>query len=141
MVMRLVYKSLLHQKSIIMKKSIIILGIVCITFSNAASASTRIIKSNLVNEKYFYTASTPLCVAISKGELDIVKKFVEYGADVNERSNGMTPLMIAARYNKVEIIKFLLEHGANLNAKDEKGFTALKHAELSSAKEAILILK
>ncbi|MFC6877000.1 ankyrin repeat domain-containing protein [Flavobacterium myungsuense] len=69
------------------------------------------------------------------------KKFVEYGADLNEKSNGMTPLMVAARYNKVEIIKFLLEHGADRISKDEKGFTALKYAELSSVKEAVLIFK
>lgn len=140
-VKRLTCKSLINQKTIIMKKTIIILGIAFITFSNVATASTLVLKSHQLNEKYVYTTSTPLCVAISKGEFDIVKKFIEYGADVNEKSNGMTPLMIAARFNKVEIIKFLLEHGANLNEKDEKGFTALKYAELSSAKEAILVLK
>ena len=123
-----------------MKKTII-LGIALITFSSVATASTLVSKSHQSNQNYFTSISTPLCMAISKGELDIVKKFVEYGADVNEKSNGMTPLMVAARYNKVEIITFLLEHGAKLNEKDEKGFTALKYAELSSAKEAILILK
>lgn len=124
-----------------MKKSIIISGMALLAFSTISTASTFFPKSSHQKEINFFQSTTPLCVAISKGEIAIVKKFVEYGADVNERSNGMTPLMIAARYNKVEIIKFLLEHGANLNAKDDKGFTALKHAELSSAKEAILILK
>jgi ankyrin repeat protein len=123
-----------------MKKTII-LGIALITFSSVATASIVETTSNGINENYFNSTSTPLCVAISRGELDIVKKFVEYGADVNEKSNGMTPLMVAARYNKVEIIKFLLEHGAKLNEKDEKGFTTLKYAELSSANEAILVLK
>jgi len=71
----------------------------------------------------------------------VVKRFIEYGADVNEKSNGMSPLMIAAPYNKIEIIKILLSNGANFNTKDEKGFTALKHAELSHANEAVQILK
>ena len=80
-------------------------------------------------------------MAIQKGEIDLVKKMVEYGADVNERSAGMTPLMVAARYNKAEIIKFLLANGAHTYIKDDKGFTALKYAELSLANEAITILK
>ena len=41
----------------------------------------------------------------------------------------------------VKIIKILLSNGAILNAKDEKGFTALKHAELSNAKDAVQVLK
>lgn len=61
--------------------------------------------------------------------------------NVNEKSNGMSPLMFAARYNKVEIIKILLANGANPNSKDEKGFTALKYAQLSNANDAVLILK
>ncbi len=85
--------------------------------------------------------AAPLHVAIQKGEIDLVKKMVAYGADVNEFSSGMTPLMVAARYNKVEIIKFLLAHGAKVDFKDSKGFTALKYAELSLATDAALILK
>jgi ankyrin repeat protein len=53
----------------------------------------------------------------------------------------MTPLMVAARYDRVEILKILLSNGAKLNAKDEKGFTALKHAELSNANGAVQFLK
>lgn len=122
-----------------MKKSII-LGAALIAFSTvsfAASTNPNIINSSSVA----FPANTPLCVAISKGEVELVKKFVEYGADVNEKSNGMTPLMVAARFNNVEIIKFLIANGANIKEKDEKGFTALKYAELSKATEAIAVLK
>lgn len=86
-------------------------------------------------------APTPLCMAISKGDLNIVKKFVEYGADINETSNGMTPLMVAARFNRTEIVKFLIESGAKLESKSENGFTALKWAEASGSKEVAEILK
>ncbi|WP_317163834.1 ankyrin repeat domain-containing protein [Flavobacterium phycosphaerae] len=85
--------------------------------------------------------NSPLCTAIYKGDLTTVKKFVEYGADVNEESNGMTPLMFAARYNKVDIIKYLLEKGAKKEVKDERGYTALKYAEFSNSQEALAILK
>jgi ankyrin repeat protein len=124
-----------------MKKTIICLGIALVAFSNVAVASNVQSSTHLKVGTHFYTSVTPLCVAISKGELEVVKKFIEYGADVNEKSNGMTPLMLAARYNKVEIIKVLLANGANIDTKDEKGYTALKYAELSSAIDAVALLK
>lgn len=124
-----------------MKKSIVYLGVALMAFANVSLASNQKslnVEKNLVSN---YGTATPLSVAISKGDLEIVKKFIEYGADVNEKANGMTPLMIAARYNKVEIIKLLLSKGANLKDKDEKGFTALKYAELSNATDAVSVLK
>ena len=131
-----------HQsKLIIMKKSIVYLGVALVAFANVSMASNVKSFSNDSHKLEFYETNTPLGFAISKGDLETVKKFIEYGADVNEISNGMTPLMIAARYNKVEIIKLLLSKGAHVNKKDEKGFTALKYAELSNANEAIQLLK
>lgn len=124
-----------------MKKSIVYLGVALVVFANVSAASNVYSFSNASQGVEFSEAVTPLGFAISKGDLETVKKFVEYGADVNELSNGMTPLMIAARYNKVEIIKYLLSKGANVNKKDENGFTALKYAELSNANDAVQLLK
>jgi ankyrin repeat protein len=124
-----------------MKKSIVYLGVALVAFANVSLASNGNSFSEIKNKIEFSETITPLSVAISKGDIESVKKFIEYGADVNEKSNGMSPLMIAARYNKTEIIKFLLSKGARLNEKDENGFTALKYAELSNANEAIQFLK
>lgn len=125
-----------------MKKSVIYLGVALVCVVNVSLASN--VKSSS-HESYKVeindSSNTPLGIAISKGDLDIVKKLVEYGSDINEKSNGMSPLMIAARYNKTEIIKFLLSKGAHLSEKDDNGFTALKYAELSNATDAILLLK
>lgn len=123
-----------------MKKTIIYLGLALVAFSNVSMASNveTAPRFELVKE---YRNTTPLGMAISKGDVETAKKFIEYGADINERCNGMTPLMIAARYNNVEIVKLLLEKGADLRVKDEKGFTALKYAQLSNAKEAEEVLK
>lgn len=124
-----------------MKKSVVFLGAALIAFANVSLASS----SNSSDADYSITSVyqdiSALNVAISKGDMATVKKLVEYGADVNEKSNGMTPLMTAARYNKVEIIKFLLANGAKLKTKDENGFTALKYAELSNANEAAQFLR
>jgi ankyrin repeat protein len=124
-----------------MKKSIIYLGVALIATTGVLSASNLSSFSNISYEVTTPETASPLSIAICKGDLNSVKKFIEYGTDVNEKSNGMSPLMVAARYNKVEIIKLLLSKGANLKAEGESGFTALKYAELSNAHEAIELLK
>lgn len=123
-----------------MKNSIIYLGVALVAFANVSMASnqTSFVKPQIEISNSF---STPLNVAVGKGDLAFVKKLIEYGADVNEMSEDLSPLMIAARYNKVEILKVLLASGANPSAKNDKGFTALKYAQLSNAADAIAILK
>lgn len=123
-----------------MKKTIIILGIALIGFTNLAGAST-VSKVATSMSTGIVDGNSPLCNAILKGDLATVKKFVEYGANVNEMSNGLTPLMFAARYNKIEILKYLLEKGADKDIKDERGNTAMKYAEFSKSVEAIEFLK
>lgn len=125
-----------------MKNSIFFLGIALFAFINVSTASNTISTVNKEKITINYDDITPLCVAIIKGDLEVVKKFVEYGSDVNQKSNGLTPLMIAARSNKTEIVKYLIENcKVNINEKDSNGFTALKYAELSNATESIEILK
>ena len=122
-----------------MKKTIIILGLAVVAFTNVVGANTV---SNVTTSKEIVNyGNSPLCNAILKGDLASVKKFIEYGAGVNEISNGATPLMFAARYNKVDIIKYLLEKGADKKIKDERGNTAMKYAENSKSIEALEFLK
>jgi ankyrin repeat protein len=123
-----------------MKKTIIYFSLAFIAFTGVATANTTVTKiSTEITGNY--GNNTPLAVAIMKGDFETVKKFVEYGADVNERSNGLTPLMLAARYNKVDIINYLIEKGAKVRDADEKGYTALKYAQISKADEAVEVLK
>ncbi|HEX8270656.1 MAG TPA: ankyrin repeat domain-containing protein [Flavobacterium sp.] len=122
-----------------MKKSLFCFGIALLSFSNGAFASVPAF-SSVMETSVSPNNQTPLCRAISKGDTEIVRKFVEYGIDVNERSNGMTPLMIAARYNHVEIIKILVDNGADVNAKNDRGFTALQLAQSSNASAAAAYL-
>ena len=124
-----------------MKKTIVYLGVALLALTNVTLASNFNPIQASKSIISVYDGATLLGIAISKGDIEVVKKFIEYGVDVNEKSNGMTPLMVAARYNRVEIIKILLSSGANVKTKDEKGFTALNHAELSHANEAVQFLK
>ena len=123
-----------------MKNSIVYLGVALVAFANVSMASnqTSFVKPQIEISNSF---STPMNVAVGKGDLAFVKKLIEYGADVNEMSEDLSPLMTAARYNKVEIMKVLIANGARVNEKNEKGYTALKYAELSNATDAIAILK
>jgi uncharacterized protein len=122
-----------------MKKTIIILGLALVAFTNVAGASN--VSTNTTSKVVVVDGNSPLCNAILKGDMATVKKFIEYGADVNEMSNGLTPLMFAARYNKVDILKYLLEKGADKDIKDERGNNALKYAENSKSVEAVEFLK
>ncbi|MCL9807308.1 ankyrin repeat domain-containing protein [Flavobacterium amniphilum] len=121
-----------------MKKSIAILGLAFVAFVGQSFTSEV---PTMVKTEMGYAVNTPLCNAITKGDVEAVKKFLEYGADANEQFNGKTPLMYAARYNRVEIIKILLEKGANKNIEDERGLTAYQYAESSKATEAMALLK
>ena len=80
------------------------------------------------------------CKAIVKGDLETVKKLIELGEDVNQKSLGMSPLHYAARYNRAEIMEVLLANGANAKKRCDKGYTAQKYAELSGAMEALEVL-
>ena len=122
-----------------MKKTIVILGLASVAFKNVSFA-TAVNSSTVKIESTTFTG-TPLCVAIMKGDTETVKKFIEYGADVNESSYGMTPLIMAARFNKAKIISLVILKGARVEDKDKKGFTALKYSELSKANDAVAALK
>ena len=131
-----------HQKNnlkIVSKKSIIILGLALVAFANVSFATNE--NSLSITKELVSNAPTPLCTAIIKGDFETVKKFIEYGSDVNENFEGVTPLMLAARYNRVEIIKLLLEKGAKLDAKDQRGNNALYYAVSSKSTDAIAVLK
>lgn len=123
-----------------MKKSIIYLGVALIALTNLAQAS-NINHKSFTSASHIYYDISPLNVAICKGDIETVKRLIEYGANVNKVSGGLTPLMTAARYNKVEILKLLLEKGANPHTTAENGYNALKFAEVSKAVDAVAILK
>jgi outer membrane protein assembly factor BamB len=57
---------------------------------------------------------TTLMIAASKGQLDMVKLFVERGADVNARDGiwYQTPLSTAVGRGHAEVVKFLIDAGA-----------------------------
>ncbi len=123
-----------------MKKTV--LSFVMVLAVLGANAMDRIeFETTTIKSEYVVAKVSPFCMAIVKGDLEMVEKMIELGEDVNQWSNEMTPVMFAARYNKVAILKVLLKNGANLRAKTKKGYTAKKFAKLSNAVEALALVK
>ncbi|MAO08368.1 MAG: hypothetical protein CL596_06620 [Alteromonas sp.] len=123
-----------------MKKTSLILALILSCFAISLQAATEIPSSNEVKISKNKNV-TPLCLAISKGDVDGVKKLIELGVDIEKKSNGLEPIHYAARYNQVEIMKALVEGGANIHSKCDKGHTALDYAKLSNATDAIQYIK
>ncbi len=123
-----------------MKKTV--LATLVVMFVASMSFATTV---EMTTDSHNYDLTTnsvnPFCMAIVKGDLDTVKKMIEFGSDVNQKSEGMTPLMYAARYNRVDIIKVLVKKGANIKTRDSKGYNAMKFAKLSNATDAIALLE
>lgn len=124
-----------------MKKTVIITVIALGISFTSLKASTSNVDSNVLEFVNPDPAISPFCMSIVKGDLVTVKKLIGLGADINAKSGGLTPAMYAAKFNKVEILKLLVANGANLKARSEKGYKAIKYAELSNAKEALAYLE
>ncbi|KAJ8675017.1 hypothetical protein QAD02_010803 [Eretmocerus hayati] len=70
-------------------------------------------------------------IACSTNEVDVVERFVEFGADVNTPVQfnstfwpGFTPLHFAARFRQVEVANTLLKRGASYAITDKNGLSA-----------------
>lgn len=129
-----------------MKKTILLLSASLLltsatSFANIPFESCRLESSTNPENKFDNMYATPLVVAISKGDLVVVKKFIEYGIDVNEMINGKTPLMYAARYNELEIAKVLIEKGAKTDIKDANNLKAIDYAKISNANDVYSFLE
>jgi len=76
-----------------------------------------------------YNYLTVLSRASRNGHVNIVKKLLDNGADVNAKNWGKsTALMNASRGGHVDVVKLLLDNGADVNAKSGSGWTALMNA-------------
>ena len=75
------------------------------------------------------------------GHIDMVKKFIEDGADVNAKNNdGNTALMMASWNGHIEVVRFLLKNGADVNAKNNDDNTALQTASMNGRTEIVAML-
>ncbi len=124
-----------------MKKSVVVLALV-LGFSISNLNASNFTSSSDLDDVVVQTVEiSPLCKAVATGNTEEVKRLLKNGADVNAKSNGMMPIHYAAKFNRVEIIKVLITAGSDIHTSCDKGYSALKHAKKTNAKEAELFLK
>lgn len=90
-----------------------------------------------VNDKNgdMYDDETPLSIACSKGNLEIVRLLLDSGAWTDNEKNdyeSWNPLMCAVHNGNIEIVKLLVERGANVDVIRDGGNTALSIAKESN---------
>ncbi len=85
----------------------------------------------------------PLCFAIEKNNLDLVRLLLDAGANVNQKIespgwNGASPLIMAAGLSRLDIARLLLERGADVNHADNDGMTAINYVVDNPAMSGLL---
>ena len=124
-----------------MKKTILAVAAFCMLATTGVSAMELSKNNETIAIPAPSAEISSFCKAVMQGEVETVTKLIELGEDVNQKSLGMAPIHYAARYNKAEVLKVLIENGANLKLKCDKGYTAVKYAELSNASDALAVLE
>lgn len=86
---------------------------------------------------------SPLHYAVTVGNLDAVKYFVELGADLEKRTEpslSETALHLAVRHGQVQILEYLIQRGANLEALSGSDKTPIASFEKDISKDCIQVL-
>ena len=88
------------------------------------------------------TQKTPLHIASSTGDIEIVRLLIKHGADVNAKNEiDSSPLHLALSEEEISIVRLLVEHGADVTAQDWSHKTPLHLASSwVSAKPASLLV-
>jgi len=115
-----------------------------ILFTSACAQSDKktTTSNNVEVKKTEDKPSMDIHTAVLSGNLDVVKKHIKAGTDINQKEamSGSTPLMSAATFNKPEIAKVLIEANASLSIKNNDGSTALHTAAFFGRIEIVQML-
>ena len=106
--------------------------------------SILVVSGYIILQKFFQKeipVSRELHIAAASGNLDLVKKLIAAGYDVNQFvDNNFTPLHNSTLKGYLDISKELLDAGADVNAKSNSGITSLHNAVHSKNLELVRLL-
>ncbi len=87
------------------------------------------------------TPAQQLRDAASSGDLAALKRLIQEGVPVNDRSNfNNTALLYAAMHGKRDCVQFLIDSGADVNIANNSGYTPLICAAKIGAYEIVQML-
>jgi ankyrin repeat protein len=104
--------------------------------TDRTSLATKLLRQGL-NPNYVNSYNcTPMIMASKRGNLELVKVLLVYGANwEQEFSNGSKALAFAAQNGHLEIVKELLKRGASLNGVNKRGESVLWYSLLRDRAE------
>jgi len=84
---------------------------------------------------------TPLTEAIRNNDMEMIKMFIEYGADLHKTTSlGESYLHVAAFLNKTEIAEYFIDMGMEVNIKKNGNLTPLHIAAVTGNREVAELL-
>jgi len=96
---------------------------------------------DIIINKVDYFGWTLLLSAISDSNIELSKKLIESGADINIQSNsGLSPIMCSIMDENYSLVNLLLNNGADVNSYDKRGWTPLMYAIESENGEIIKLI-
>jgi len=102
------------------------------------STRTGLVLPSLDDSEMYNLLQELLAYAIRIQHLELVKSFVEQGADVHAYAGQYwTPLHRAVWAKSIDIVKYLVSRGADVNAKDHRGYTPLHESSTESTVEIL----
>jgi len=87
------------------------------------------------------SGKSALMIACKTGDLDLVERLLERGADVHRRTQtGGSTMMYASLGNHVQVAKRLLQHAVDINAQGSNGWSATTIAAAKGFTEMLTFL-
>ena len=86
---------------------------------------------------------TPLLPACQENSFDIVKFFVENGANANQKykvAGNQTPIRFACKTGNIELVEYLINNGAKIEDNPDDGITPLIQASRSNHYDLVKFL-